>query len=190
MHDLLLKNFARYIALDEAEKERVVAHFRFRKYRRRQFLLQEGDVCRHQFFILKGAVRLYEVTPEGKENVLQFAFEDWFIADLVSYFTEGPSDYAIDALEDCEVLCLDRADLEALYHQVPKLERFFRIVFQNALITSQWRHGIMQKSAEERYAAFQKRFPFFEQRVAQQHIASYLGVTRETLSRLRSSPKL
>jgi CRP-like cAMP-binding protein len=186
MYDLLFKNFAKYIDLEESEKELIITAFRFKKYRRKQFLLQEGDICKNQFFLLKGAVRLYQVSNEGKESVIQFAFEDWFIADLVSYFTETPSDYAIDALEDSEVLLLEKATLEELYLKIPKLERFFRIVFQNALITSQWRHTMMQKSAEERYSAFQKRFPFVEQRVSQQNIASYLGITRETLSRLRS----
>ena len=184
--DLIFKHFARHIELNPDEKTLIQNVLRFKKYRKKQFLLQEGEVCKAQFFLVKGAVRLYQISEDGKEAIVQFAFEDWFIADLVSYFTQTPSEYAIDALEDVEVLILDKVDLEELYHKVPKLERYFRIIFQNALVASQWRHTMMKKSAEDRYQAFIKRFPFMEQRLAQHHIASYLGITRETLSRLRS----
>jgi len=157
-----------------------------KKLRKRQFLLQEGDVCKYQAFVEKGMLRSYTTDEKGNEHILQFASEGWWIADLSSYLTGEPSMFNIETLEDVELLLLDKPSWETLMQKLPKFERFFRILIQNHLIATQKR--LMQslvESAEEKYIRFTETYPDCIQRLPQHMIASYLGITRETLSRTR-----
>lgn len=136
MWDLLLKNLSKYVELTPEECEIIQSLFVYRKYRKRQYIQQEGDVTRFETFVFKGITRTYEVDDTGQEHVVQFGIEDWWVGDLYSFLTETPSTYNIDCLEDTEVLQITKQDQETLYQLVPKMERHFRILVQNAFIAS------------------------------------------------------
>ena len=149
-------------------------------------MLQEGDVCNRLAFVEKGALYTYSVDEKGAQHVIQFAFEGWWISDQYSFLTGEPSRYNIDALEDCELLLLTKNSEEDMMKKIPKLERYFRILLQNSMIASQKRiAGALGKSAEERYSEFIIGCPIVPQRVPQHMLASFLGITPETLSRIR-----
>lgn len=187
MRDSLIKSFSKYVTLTNEEADVVQSLFTARKLRRRQYLLQEGDVARHETFILSGVTRTYEVDEKGQEHVVQFGLEDWWVGDLYSFLTNTPSHYSIDCLEDTEVLQITKQNLEALYERVPKMERHFRIIIQNAFIAATSRvASSLAKSATERYDEFVARYPQIEQRVPNHQIASYLGITPQSLSRIRA----
>ncbi|RYY65146.1 MAG: Crp/Fnr family transcriptional regulator [Chitinophagaceae bacterium] len=186
MYERMLDNVRRRIDLNPEEEAFFCSLLHRRTVRKRQFLLQEGDVCRYEYFVDSGCLRAYTIDAKGAEHVLQFAVEDWWIGDMNSFITQSPARLAIDALEDSEVLCMDKASWDLLFERVPKFERFFRILLQRAFITLQERVvSAMSDDAEERYRQFRERYPQLEQRVPQRQIASYLGITPESLSRIR-----
>ena len=191
MFELLYQKIKTIIPLTEEEFDYCRSRFVPKKLRKRQYLLQEGDVCRYQAFVEKGMLRSYTTDEKGAEHILQFASEGWWIADLSSYLTGEPSRFHIEALEEAELLLLSRPHWEELMQKVPKLEHYFRILVQNHLVATQKR--LMQslsETAEEKYVQFTHTYPECLQRVPQHMIASYLGVTRETLSRLRKNMAL
>lgn len=184
--ELLLKNIARFITLDQEEEAYFRSILKVKKLRRRQYFLQEGDVCRYEAFIYKGCLRSYEIDQKGVEHVIQFAPEDWWMGDLYSFFTNTPSRLNIDALEDSELFIFDHKTIEDLYERVPKFERYFRLLMQNSLIALQQRIlSNMSMTAAERYCDFLTRYPKIEQRVPNHQIASFLGIKPESLSRIR-----
>lgn len=186
MFESILTNVARFIDLTPAEKDQFTSLIQIKKLRKHQYLVQEGDVCRFEAFINKGSMRSFSVDDKGYEHVVLFGIEDWWIGDLYSFFTQTPSRYNVEALEDSELFCLDKPSLEKLYTEIPKFERFFRILIQNAFVAQQQRIiANMSQSAEERYNDFINRYPQFEKRFPQYHIASYLGIKPESLSRIR-----
>ena len=186
MFELLYKKITEKIPLSEEEFEVCKALFTPRKVRKKQFLLQEGDVSKYQIFVNKGLLRSYTIDDKGAEHILQFALEGWWTADLYSFFTEEPSLFNIEALEDSELLLINRPSWEALLEKLPVLERYFRILIQNSLIATQRRlMESLSETAEKKYLKFMQLYPESIQRVPQHMIASYLGITRETLSRLR-----
>lgn len=188
MYELIRSHIASYIDLTEDEFLFFTSLLKHHKIRRKQYLLQAGDLCRYESFVIKGCLRAYSVDDKGQEHVLQFAMEDWWIGDLHSFLTGMPSVYNIDAMEDSEVLQLDKDSLDKLYKTVPKFERFFRLIIQNAFIALQQRvSGTMSEKAEDRYNEFINKYPQLEQRIPQHQVASYLGITPEFLSRLRSN---
>jgi CRP-like cAMP-binding protein len=186
MYNLLLQNISKYIQLTQEERDYFTSAIQIKRLRKKQYLVQEGDVCRYESFVNKGCLRTYHVDEKGQEHIAQFAIEGWWISDMYSFLTVTPARFNVDALEDSELLCLDKPSLEELYIQVPKFERFFRIILQNAFIAHQQRIiANMSKTAEERYLDFINHYPKVEQRVPQHQIASYLGITPESLSRIR-----
>ena len=187
MFELLFRKFDEKIALTEEEKQLSRTFFIPKKLRKKQYLLQEGDPCKYVAFVEKGLLRSYTIHDKGSEQIMQFAFEGWWIADQVSYLTGEPSEYNIDALEDSELLLLSKQAEEQMLQRIPKFERYFRILLQNNLIATQKRlAGSMRKSAEERYTELVKACPeTLPQRIPQHMLASYLGITPETLSRVR-----
>lgn len=187
MFELLHKKIAEIIAVSDEDILRCRNLFSFRKLRRKQYLLQEGDVCRYTAFVEKGMLRSYSVDEKGNEHILQFAQEGWWIADLYSFLTNEPSIYNIEALEDSALLLITKPSWDALLDEIPPMERYFRLIIQNNLIATQRRlMGTMIETAEEKYVKLLQSNPECVQRVPQHMIASYLGVTRETLSRIRS----
>ncbi|MBL0740325.1 Crp/Fnr family transcriptional regulator [Chryseolinea lacunae] len=186
MYDLILDHISRHIRLTPAEANRFTSVLRHRKIRRRQYLLQVGDVSQYENFITKGCLRAYTVDAQGGEHIAMFGVEGWWISDLFSFLTNTPATQNIDALEDSEVLSIEKSDLEKLYIDVPEFNRLFRILLQNAFVAHQKRIlASISQTAEEQYMSFIARYPTLDQRVPQHQIASYLGLTPETLSRIR-----
>jgi CRP-like cAMP-binding protein len=186
MYDLILKNIARFIQLTPEEADRFTAILKPRTLRKRQYLVQEGDVFRYECFVNKGCLRTYNIDKNGQEHMVQFAFEDWWTGDMYSFLSGQPALYHVEALEDSELFMIEKSQLEQLYIDVPKFERFFRILLQNAFVSLQRRISEnMSLTAEERYLHFIERYPRFEQRLTLKQIASYLGITPESLSRIR-----
>lgn len=186
MFELLYDKINAIVSLRKEEFDFFSSLFVPKKLRKRQYLLQEGDVCRHQAFVVRGLMRSYTVDEKGVEHVLQFASEGWWVADLSSYLGNEPSFLNIDALEDTALILLSKPAWEDAMQQVPALERYFRIIIQNHLVTTQKRLlQSLTETAEEKYNRFLVTYPECVQRMPQHMIASYLGITRETLSRVR-----
>lgn len=186
MNDLILKNISRHISLTSKEEDLFKSLLKHRVLRKRYFLVQAGDLCRSEHFVTKGCFRAFATDKEGNDHNVMFGIEDWWISDMQSYLTGMPATLNIEALEDSEVLYIDKKDLDRIFEEIPAFNKFFRILLQNAMIAQQQRIlSIISNTAEERYAMFIKKYAFIEQRVPQHHIASYLGVSPETLSRIR-----
>ena len=186
MFELLFQKFDEKMSLTGDEKELCKTFFQSKKLRRKQYLLQEGDPCKYISFVEKGILRSYTIDEKGLEHIIQFAFEGWWISDQYSFLTGEPSLYTIDALEECELLLLSKEAEEEMMEKIPKMERFFRILLQNSLIAMQRRIiSSLSRSAEEKYQELIVSCPTIPQRVPQHMMASYLGITPETLSRIR-----
>lgn len=187
MFELLSQSITGKVSITEEEFNFAKTLFIPKKLRKKQYLLQEGDICKYTAFVEKGMLRTFTVDEKGNEPILQFSMEGWWVADLYSFFTQEPSPYNIEALEDCELLLITQPAWEILLEKIPSLERYFRILVQNNLIATQRRlMGAISETAEEKYTKLINNFPGCIQRVPQHMIASYLGITRETLSRIRS----
>lgn len=183
---LLRQHLARYISLDPEEEQFLLSLLQFKTIRKRDYLIRQGEVCKYETFILQGCMRTFTLDDQGNEHVLLLAMEDWWTGDLYSFLTQRPSSYHIEALETCEVAQISKQDLDLLYEQIPKFERFFRILLQNAYIAQQDRiKQNLSMGAEDRYLEFQRRYPQLEQRISQKQIAAYLGVTPVFLSMIR-----
>ena len=183
----LLDYFHRLLPLNEEEKELVTAKFHPRLFRKRQFVLQEGDICAQLYFVVRGCLRMYKIDEKGGIHILQFAAENYWINDLGSFHAIKPSTLNIDALEDTVVLQISHDDLISLYLQAPKFDRIFRVLLENSVIRLQER--LLQNissTAEERYQSFLEIYPHLVNRLSQVQIASFLGITPEFLSRLRN----
>jgi CRP-like cAMP-binding protein len=186
MFELLFEKFNEKIHLTEEEKKLSKTFFSPKKLRKKQYLLQEGDVCRYIAFVEKGILRSYTIDEKGNEHIIQFAFEGWWISDQYSFLTGEPSIYNIDALEDSELLLLTRQAEEQMLEHIPQFEKYFRMLIQNSLIAMQRRlAGSLTLSAEQRYQDLTQSCPTIPQRVPQHMMASFLGITPETLSRIR-----
>jgi CRP-like cAMP-binding protein len=184
--ELLLKNIARHIHLDKEEINFFFSLLNSRTLKKKEFLLRQGDVCKTENFIVKGCVRMYSIDETGLEHIVMFGVEGWWTSDLFSFLTGTVSDYYIDALEETELFQISKPDLDKLYEQVPKFERFFRLLLQNAFIALQKRiNQNLSFSAEQRYIDFITKYPQMEQRIPQKQVAAYLGITPVFLSMLR-----
>jgi len=191
MHELILCNFALHIALDSDEQDQVLASLQQQKVNKRIFLLRPGEIDRKIYFVKSGCLRMFYSDKDGYEHNICFYPENWWACDIVSFFKEKQALNAIQALEDSEVYYLSLTRLEELFKRIPKFERFFRILTQNGFELYQQRiTSNMYKSAEERYLEFRRRYPGLEQRIAQKHIATYLGITPAFLSMLRKTKNL
>jgi CRP-like cAMP-binding protein len=186
MFELILANVSKHITLTDVEKEHFISILQPKKLRRRQYLVQAGEPCRYECFVTKGCLRQYYVDDKGSERILSFAVEDYWISDMYGLIMGQPALTNIDALEDCELLLMEKNAFEELLVRVPKFERFFRIILQRAFVSHQRR--IIENislQADERYCRFVERYPALEQRLPQKQIAAYLGITPESLSRIR-----
>jgi CRP-like cAMP-binding protein len=139
MFDIIRKNIAKHIQLQEEEFGYFTSLLKAKRLRKKQFLLEEGEVCHFECFVNSGCLRQYHLDDNGQEHIIQFAITDWWIGDQYSFLTGLPSHYFIDALEDSETLLMEKSSLEKLYSDVPKFERFFRIAFQNSYVALQRR---------------------------------------------------
>ncbi|SFE97537.1 cAMP-binding domain of CRP or a regulatory subunit of cAMP-dependent protein kinases [Chitinophaga sp. CF118] len=184
MH-LLRKHIERIIPLTDSEFDYILSHFTSKKYRKHQFLIQEGDLVPHEFFVLKGCLKSYMLNDEGKEHILQLAIEDWWISDFEAYNKHTPASLNVDCIEDSEVLVLTYENREKMCAGMHKLEHFFRKISNSGYVALQQRIlCLLSSTAKERYDKLLLQYPHLFQRVPKSVIASYLGVSRETLSRL------
>ena len=187
MHvESLILYFDNHLTLTDDEKEAVRKSFSEKHVRRRQFILQAGDVCRLNTFVVEGCFRMYMADDNGKEHNLQFAIENWWIGDIASFHSEEPSRFYIEAIENSVILQIKKEDQLRLFVDHPKFNRIFRIFTQNELVSYQRR--VIQNissTAEERYIDFTNRYPDFFNRISSVQIASFLGMTPEYLSTIR-----
>jgi CRP-like cAMP-binding protein len=182
----LINYFNNFLPLDQEEKSAVEEFFKERKIKRRQFILQEGEVSRYNTFIVEGCFKMYFVDHNGKEHNLQFAIENWWIGDIGSFHSEEPSKLHIEAIENSVILQIKKEDQLKLFVDYPKFNRIFRVFTENAMVGLQQRTiQNISSTAEERYLDFLKRYPQFFNRISNVQIASYLGVTPEFLSTIR-----
>lgn len=174
------------ILLSDIEKDYLKSVLKSRTFLKRQFVLQQGDVCRYLTFINKGCVRSFMIDHKGCDFNLRFATEGEWIGDFCSLFNGKPSAQNIEALEKTEALQLPKEELDRLHLKIPQFEHFYRILLQKAFITHEKRVlYFISKSAKDRYLAFREYYGKLEQRIPQHYIASYIGVTPEFLSKIR-----
>ena len=176
----------RCISISDEERSYFHSILRPRQVKKKEFLLKAGEVCDWEAFIIEGCVRVYYMDENGSEVNLMFAVEDWWVSDLGSKIDNRPAELYIQAMENCEILVINSEDKDALYAKIPAFERLFRQLLERALSALQHRFvTTVAQSAEQRYEDFLKRYPDLPNRIAQHHIAAYLGITPEFLSKIR-----
>jgi CRP-like cAMP-binding protein len=183
----LIDYFNSLIPLNNEESQLVRELFKSRLYRKKQYVLQENDVCNQFNFVVRGCLRMYKIDEKGSTHIIQFASENWWMVDIGSFHQKKSSDLSIDALEDTMVLQISYENLIKLYTSAPKFDRIFRVLIENSFVTLQNR--LLQNissTAEERYLSFMETYSHLSNRLPQTQIASFLGITPEFLSKLRS----
>ena len=186
MYELFFKSLNEKITLTDEEQEIIKNYLTPKKLRKKQYLLQAGDICKTIAFVEKGALRAYSTDEKGNEHIIQFALEGWTISDLYSFMTGEPATYHIDALEDSELILISKGAQEEILRRVPKYETYTRMQLTGAYLAMQKRlTSIISQPVEDRYTNFISVYPNIAQRVPQHMIASYMGLKPETLSRVR-----
>lgn len=184
----LIAQMREIIPLSTSDSEAIVQKFKIKALKKKEFLLQPGEVSVHTRFVAQGCLRCYYIDDEGQERVLQFGIENGWINDLYSYITQTPAKFFLQAIEPSTVLQIHKDQLEQLFNEVPALERFIRLKVQKAYAILQERTiNLMSCTAEERYTDFLTKYPNIEQRIPQYMIASYLRITPEFLSSIRKN---
>jgi CRP/FNR family transcriptional regulator, anaerobic regulatory protein len=190
MHELLLAAINRYITLSKEETDYFDSILHARKFKRKEYLLQEGETSKYTTFVTAGILRMYSIDKNGFEHIIQFAPPGWWIGDIQSFLQQKPGNLYIDVIEEAEVIQITRADIDKLYIQVPKFERFYRILAENAVAAYQQRFvNSLSLPARERYQNFCELYPSLIQCLPQKFLASYIGVTPEFLSKMLGSIK-
>ncbi|WP_442591298.1 Crp/Fnr family transcriptional regulator [Pedobacter sp. AW31-3R] len=188
MIDILFKHIEEKVSLSNADREMLSTFFSAKRLRKKQYLLQEGEVCKYLTFVAKGLLRTYNVDEKGVEHMSIFGWEGWWLSDFNSFLSGEPAVFHIDAIEDSELLLISRANYEALTLAVPVMDRYFRILYQNSLATKEKRlMSSITHTAEEKYLQLICSNPEIINRIPQNLIASYLGIAPETLSRIKKN---
>jgi CRP-like cAMP-binding protein len=193
MYQTLLQYIIDYSSMkvSDQEFEMIQSAFKPKKLRKRQYLLQEGDVCKYLSFICKGAMRQYSVDNKGVEHIVRFGIERWWMADYESFTTKIPCSYDIDAIEDTELLQISSEHLDELKAKVPAIDAMIEKMNQRSYVSHQKRiRSSISQTAEDRFSELMNTYPEFLQRFPQNMIASYLGISPETLSRIRKQMTL
>ena len=187
MNNALYDHIQKFSPLHPDEQEILRPFLKTATYKKKAFLHEAGQTCRFNYFVVKGCLRLYFIDIKGAEQTTQFAIENWWISDLSSFLSQKSSEFYIQAAEETDVIAIERRHYDELFDQLPKLEKYFRLIFQKLHQASQIRiKYLYSQTAEERYTNFNKLFPEFVQRVPQYMLASYLGFTPEFLSKIRA----
>lgn len=187
---LILKNISRHISLTNQEQSYFLSLLKEKKVAKKELILQQQQACKEINFVHTGILRAFHTDTTGKESTIMFAVPDWWITDMYCFINQKPAMLNIEALEESYILQLQKDHLDELYHQIPKFERFFRIMMQNAYIREQLRTiENLSLPAEERYYNFLQKYPEAVKRIKQKQIASYLGITPEFLSLIKSKQK-
>ncbi|GAA4313157.1 Crp/Fnr family transcriptional regulator [Mucilaginibacter gynuensis] len=185
MHDKLREHIEKIVPLTDKEFAFVSDHFSYKKYRKHQFLIQEGDTVKYHYFVLSGLLKLVYTDDTAKQHIVSFAMEDWWESDFYAYYTQTPATLSLECVEDTEVLCLLLEDYKKLCDGLQKMERFFLEKANFGFLGAQRRIiSWLTSNAKERYEQLLKQSPSLIQRVPKSLLAAYLGVSRETLSRL------
>ncbi len=186
MQPAFISHVKKFVPLSAEEEQIVNAHVHVLNIKRKSWLLTEGQICRSNYFVENGCLRMYYITDRGTEQITQFALENWWLADFMSLTTQKPTPFFIQAIEDAQVVALDYHKQEELLKQMPKMERYFRLMMQRGYAAMQMRIKYLHDfSKEGAYLQFSTMFPEFVQRVPQYMLASYLGLTPEYLSEIR-----
>lgn len=184
---LILENIAKHINLTPEEQAHFLSKTTIEEHKAKSIVLNAGEICTKSYFINSGILRSFNINDNIVEHVLSFSCQGWWISDMYSYLTEKPGDLFIEVLEDAEVVVLTKENQEQLYHDIPKLERFFRILIENSLVANQQRlMDNLSLTAEERFEKFCSKYPTLIQKVPQKQIASFIGVTPEFFSKMKS----
>ncbi|MBS1933440.1 MAG: Crp/Fnr family transcriptional regulator [Bacteroidetes bacterium] len=187
-YDLILENISKHILLNEQESGYFISLLSYREVRKKELLLKEGQTCKHISYVHSGALRAYHLGNGQKESTIMFAIADWWVTDMYCFANQKPAMMHIEAIEDSCIFQLSKQKLDGLFMEIPKFEKYFRILMQNAYIREQLR--VLQNlsmPAEERYNNFLVKYPQISKQVAQKQIASYLGITPEFLSTIRKN---
>ena len=186
-HKLIIDNISRFIDLTELEKQKYISLLTEIKVNKKTYLMQAGDITKYEYFITKGCLKVYTLDVDGAPHISMFAVEDYWTGDIASFITKQPSRYFIRATEDSELLGISRANYDLLFQEIPKFERFYRMLYQRSLISYIRRsnHGI-SLTAEERYIEFKKKYPNIVNRITQKDLAGYIGITPEFMSKIIS----
>jgi len=186
MTELLKYNISKHIPLSDTEMESFCMLFKPQIIKKKNFLLREGEVCRFEAFVTKGLFRVYHIDSNGFEQILYFAIENWWVTDIDSFTNEKPSQLFIEAIEDSEVLLINKKDKEFAYENLPKVEKLFRVMTQKTHVALQRRMiDNLSKTADQRYIDFIEKYPQLFQRLSNLQIAAYLGISHEFLSKIR-----
>nr|WP_315250205.1 Crp/Fnr family transcriptional regulator [uncultured Flavobacterium sp.] len=184
---LILQNIEQHVTLTPQEQELFLSKTEIQQYKAKTVLLNAGEVCRQSYFVNSGILRSFNINDNIVEHVLSFACSGWWISDMYSLLSQKPGNLFIQVLEDAEVILLSKENQETLYKEIPQLERFFRILTENSLIAHQQRlMDNLSLTAEERFEKFCKKYSDLIYNVPQKQIASYLGVTPEFFSKMKS----
>jgi len=187
MYELFFQKFNKKVLLTKEEEGFIKQYLTPKKLRKKQYFLQEGDVCKYSAFVEKGSLRAFLLDEKGDEHITAFALEGWAISDIPSFMTQEPATLNIEALEDCELVLTSKAAHDELLVKMPKYETYMRIMLTNAYMALQKRMtDMISLSLEERYQALTQQSPALFQRIPQHMIASFMGLSPETLSRVRS----
>ncbi len=187
-YDLIIKNIGQHISLDAAETDFFISLLKPESAAKKELILKEGQACKSIHYVHSGALRAYYVDMDGRESTIMFAIADWWITDMYGFINRQPAMLTIEAVEDSMLIRLKKDDLDRLYLEVPKFERFFRIIMQNAYIREQLRMiQNLSLPAKDRYEHFLTKYPQIARKVTQKQIASYLGITPEFLSIIRGN---
>lgn len=183
----IIRHTEKHIALTGSEQEFFLSLLQEKKLPRKAFFLREGEIAEQTAFVLSGCLRAYSVDNQGIEHILQFAPPNWWITDMFSLLSHTPAHLNIDAIEDTEILVLNKKDQERLYQTVPAFERYFRILIENSTVASRQRVlDNMELSAKERYAKFCNTYPMLINTLPQKQVAAFIGVTPEFLSKMKA----
>ncbi|UPQ80028.1 Crp/Fnr family transcriptional regulator [Flavobacterium azooxidireducens] len=183
----ILQNISKHISLTIDEEQLFLSKIEVQHFKAKTILHNAGEICKHSYFVNSGLLRSFNINDNIVEHVLHFACEGWWIGDMYSLLSQKPGNLFIEVLEDSEVVLLSKENQEQLYFEIPKLERFFRILTENSLVAHQERlMDNLSLPAEDRFEKFCKKYPTLIQKVPQKQIASYIGVTPEFFSKMKS----
>lgn len=185
--EMIIQNISKHITLNHQEELLFLSKVETKHFKSKTLLLNAGEICKYSYFVNSGLLRSFNINDNIVEHVLSFACKGWWIGDMYSLLSQKPGNLFIEVLEDAEVVLLSKENQEILYTKIPKLERFFRILAENSLVTHQERlMDNLSLTAEERFEKMCKKYPTLIQKIPQKHIASYIGVTPEFFSKMKN----